>query len=258
MFSLPCRADLVGEWKFNGSDGIVGSQAIDTSGEGNDGTITGAVATAGKIGQALIFNGANDVINCGNNASMANIFDGGGTVCTWINPKGGGGDNAGRIVKKRSGWILLGSGTGVSGELKIRFIQDFDTTDGDWITNDYVATYGEWTHVVVIYDNGNVANIPTFYINGAVYTGGLGVITTPEGTRVSDTTSTLFFGNDAPAADRTFDGAMDEVRIYNETLTPAQILTLYQLGRNILMNPASSGKILMTPSATGKLKFGEE
>ena len=58
-----CLAEkgLAGYWKFDDK----GEIAKDFSGNGNDGTIYGAVATAGKIGQALKFDGDDDYVDCG-------------------------------------------------------------------------------------------------------------------------------------------------------------------------------------------------
>ena len=58
---------LVGYWKF---DEIKGGIAKDSSGNGNDGTIYGAEAIAGKTGQVLSFDGVNDYVDCGNNGSL--------------------------------------------------------------------------------------------------------------------------------------------------------------------------------------------
>jgi hypothetical protein len=53
---LGLERGLVGYWSFNGST-VVGTRAYDESGQGNDGTLTGAngvpVRTAGKLGQAV-------------------------------------------------------------------------------------------------------------------------------------------------------------------------------------------------------------
>jgi len=57
----------------------------DSSGKGNHGTITGATwTTQGKFGNALEFDGVNDMVNCGNDESL-NITDR-ITVEAWIKP----------------------------------------------------------------------------------------------------------------------------------------------------------------------------
>src|SRR3990172_7033639 len=52
-----CHAGLIGYWPFD-KDDIAGDKAIDRSGKGNDGVISGAVPAGGRTGQALKFNGS--------------------------------------------------------------------------------------------------------------------------------------------------------------------------------------------------------
>jgi hypothetical protein len=56
----------VGWWKFDESGGSI---AYDSAGN-NDGTIYGATRTTGKINGALNFDGADDYVDCGNDASL--------------------------------------------------------------------------------------------------------------------------------------------------------------------------------------------
>jgi hypothetical protein len=82
---------------------------------------------------------------------------------------------------------------------------------------------GAWQHVALTYDTGSAANRPIFYRNGVVVT--TTVQTAPAGSRSSDAASTLSIGN-TTALDRTFDGAIDDVRIYNRILSASEIGTL--------------------------------
>lgn len=66
---------VVAYYNFNEGSG---NKAIDSSGKNNDGLITGAVYTGGKIGKALQFDG-NDYVTIGN---LGNIK----TIEYWINP----------------------------------------------------------------------------------------------------------------------------------------------------------------------------
>ncbi len=52
---------LVGYWTFDGTD-INGTTALDKSGQGNNGTITGATPAMGKLGQGLKFDGVDDYV----------------------------------------------------------------------------------------------------------------------------------------------------------------------------------------------------
>ena len=244
LFSSVASADLVGYWSFNGSDGITEDTAIDTSGEGNDGTITGAVATAGKIGQALSFDGINDYVNCGTNASL-DFSNGSFTITGWIYPLGLGTRRG--IVSRRGGaggyWQLC-----TYDDNSIEFYVD----DGP------LARYARktvplstWTFFTAMIDRDS--DLLKLSINGDSFAttdiSGLGTI--------GSNADPVRIGYEKANNDY-FYGAIDEVRIYNRALTETEVTTLYQLGRNVKMNSNFAGKIRMTPSKSGKLKFGEE
>ncbi|MBC8415648.1 MAG: LamG domain-containing protein, partial [Candidatus Cloacimonetes bacterium] len=176
---------------------------------------------------SLLWDGANSKIDCGHDVRIANIFDGGGTISAWINPKSDGEGNYGRIFDKQTRW-LLNIRDEDSGAVKSRFFQAFNANDGGWTTNNRVISIGAWTHVAAIYDAGNVTNNPTIYINGIAYTVGDGLTEdeTPIGTRISDTANTLYIGN-SDALNRTFDGNMTDMRLYNRILSGIEILRIY-------------------------------
>ena len=74
---------------------------------------------------------------------------------------------------------------------------------------------GTWAHVAVTFD-GTTA---TFYLNG---------VRTGSGSFSFglDTQAALHFGSDDPNGGNAFDGALDEIRIYDQVLTGAEILKL--------------------------------
>jgi len=80
-------SDLVGYWKFDEGSG---STASDSSGYNNDGTLYGGLdttwTTGCKSGSCLEFDGLDDYVDCGNNASL-DIKDG-MTIEAWIKPNG--------------------------------------------------------------------------------------------------------------------------------------------------------------------------
>src|SRR5262245_59216846 len=58
---------LVGAWSF---DETSGTTAADVSGKGNNGSVSGATRVAGKYGNALSFDGVNDVVTVADSASL--------------------------------------------------------------------------------------------------------------------------------------------------------------------------------------------
>lgn len=242
LFTLPCRSDLVGYWSFNGSDSIIEDTAIDTSGEGNNGTITGAVAVAGKIGQALSFDGTNDYVNCGKDLSLS--FTGNYTLSAWIKPAtivgskiimDKEGTNNGYFLYQSNDEIYAGFGNGST-------IRTVTTTTANLVV-------GNWYYVVSTWDSTYIR----IYINGQLSK----TSSDFSGDNPVENTRNFYIGTYHGLA-MCFNGVIDESRAYNEALSPATILEHYQLGRNVKMTPSASGKIKMTPSASGKLKFGEE
>ena len=176
---------------------------------------------------SLLWDGADSIVDCGNDVRIANIFDNGGTVSAWINPSSDGETNVGRIFHKYIGWQLLVYNED-SGAVKLRLYYDFSTTNGFWTTNSRVVKIGIWTHVAVSYDSGSGANKPIFYVDGKEYTVGDGITEnqTPVGTRVSDSGSNLYLGNRS-AVDHTFDGSITDMRLYNRILSGIEIQRIY-------------------------------
>lgn len=63
------RADLVGYWNFDEGSGPT---AYDLSGQGNNGTVVGSPSwVPGVAGTALLFDGATQFVNCGNDSSLS-------------------------------------------------------------------------------------------------------------------------------------------------------------------------------------------
>jgi hypothetical protein len=74
---------------------------------------------------------------------------------------------------------------------------------------------GTWAHVAVTFD-GTTAR---FYLNG-VQTG------SGSFSFGLDTQAALHFGSDDPSGGNAFNGALDEIRLYDQVLTVAEILKL--------------------------------
>ncbi len=94
---------------------------------------------------------------------------------------------------------------------------------------------GQWHHVAVTHDAGALISAVTFYLDGKVDaqsgTGGGGLIDTANGTVVIGNSghNTGTFG---------FDGAIDEVRIYDHVLSAAEIKSLASRPRAFAPDPA--------------------
>ncbi len=195
-----------------GQDDPQSSTIRDRSGKGNDGAITGATWVTGPKGiRELDFDGASGLVNCGTDASIDDIFDGGGAVEFWVNPRSDGEGSAAQLYSKGNWSIEFSSEVG--GLIIIRLSYAFDgASGGNWRTSTAVIPINTYTYILMSYDNGNVANNPIFYVNDTVP--GITEVLTPVGTRVSDATATLFIGNRSDDA-RTHDGTLALVRACN-------------------------------------------
>ncbi|SVA60901.1 uncharacterized protein METZ01_LOCUS113755, partial [marine metagenome] len=181
-----------------------------------------AVADAqGGSGASFSFDGTDDVVTVSDDASMDDIFDDGGTVSAWIYPRSDGESSYGRIVDKAK-WIVY-VGNEADSKVSILFYYFFSGDNGQW-SSTLSVPINEWSHVTVMYDNGNVANQPTIYLNGVSLS--LTVNSTPTSVRTTDDGSALKVGNDL-ATDDTFDGQISQVRLHNRALTADEVRASY-------------------------------
>jgi RHS repeat-associated protein len=207
----PGCSGLVVAYSFDDGAGVI---ATDTSGSGNDGTLSDGVSWSalGKHGGAGSFSGGWVTVNQNSTVDLTS----GMTLEAWVNlnsPPGftvvaaketpdaiayglyaadtnGGGDE----VPHPAAWVLTDNG------LNATF------TDGFLPTN-------EWTHIAATYDNSTLS----YYINGvlASSTSVAGPIAIGDGP--------FRVGGDSPYGGEFFDGLIDDVRLYSHALTADEI-----------------------------------
>ena len=196
--------------------------ANDVSFNQNHGTVDGATLTENRFGEedkAYSFDGEDDYI--GTTLIDNNWAYGGGSISAWIYPTGWGENNVGRIVDKTTatngsnGYMLYINNNG-----RISFNVNAGTTRAS--ANGSVEL-NKWTHVLVTWDTDALV---TCYVNGVKSgtpgtTGALSGITT---------TNALRIGNRANATDRTFDGVIDDVAVFDYALSEDEVEELYLRG----------------------------
>ncbi len=204
-------AYVVGIWDFD--DGT----AKDSSGNENDGTVVGAEwkcddDTPSGQGCSLEFNGAGDKVQI-SSASFAFDDEDDFTISAWIYPKNF--SNYRTIVgQQRSSHIDFTINE--AGELLLYL-------DDTVCKSDIKLVINQWQHVVVTYKYDGSNHHRRFYIGGK-----------PDPTNPMEcydgngapSSTTWFIGFEERFGD-TFNGLIDEVRIYEEALTSAQIKKLY-------------------------------
>jgi hypothetical protein len=203
---------IVGLWTF---DSISNGSVADSSGLANDGIVQGnPQVVVGPSGNALQFNGGSDFIRV-NDDSTLNLSEQ-ITIATWIRPDRNGTQY---IVKKSrydqtDGFELSLSS---NGHIFVRFNQ---AADGNAHRLDSSASYptngNTWVHVVATYDGATIR----MYING--------VLDNSKNDQFSIAVNNLGLGIGAQDDGfRPLDGALDDVRVYSQALSAAEVQALY-------------------------------
>jgi hypothetical protein len=217
--------NLVGWWKMD-DDGT--GTITDYSGNDRHGTIHGDPQfVPGVDREALEFDGDGDFVVID---GFKGIFgDGTNTppfsISVWIRKEGPvGGD--GEVL----GW---GSG-GAGNRLEFRFNAGNNRlrieSGGGNIQGDVALTTGEWTHVVVTLDEN-----PTYTSDEAVNFYFDGVLVNrpnsdPDPIHPTEDQDVVMGQRYNQAGDRVFTGALDDVRIYDKVLAPAEVRDIIELG----------------------------
>jgi len=233
---------LVSFWSFNNDNA---SLVIDETGR-NNGTYTEAVSnsTSGMVGNGVFFDDTNDVITT-SNAVMINGSSG-ITISAWVMQGNGADAYDGIVFSRGSSTAIFGLDVGATaGSFSCMAL---DTQGSNSIT----YPLNTWHHVVETWDV--YSNKTRLYVDGA-----LSGETAKTGTSFNQNTQILI-GYDSSSS-RYFRGNIDEVRIYNRSLSAEEILSLYQLGSSHITDwSAWSTESLLNDNSitqTGFAKFAQ-
>ncbi len=170
--------------------------------------VVSVTGTPGSLGSALNFDGIDDVVTIPNNAAL-NISNS-ISIEAWIKPSSG--SNIQNVLSKSS----QSQNTGYI----------FPRTDDNWANfNTYLHIGGAWKTTSYAYPNdGNFHHVAMTYdgANIKLYLDGNLVKTQPQTGALTTNTNNLALGNQ-PGISEFFKGTLDEVRIWNTTLTADQI-----------------------------------
>ena len=225
---LRTNSGLVGYWTMDGKNTNWGSNTTnDLSGNSNTGTMTNMSTTsspaAGKIGQALNFDGVDDYVQ----TPITDLNFSGGTVSWWQKSNRAFNDNA----AIQAPWGQMTNGNIIPEFTAQKF------TDGNWYVgwnrsgdNDRVsiaATAANWPQ--------NTWSYYTFtWVSGGdsvLYQNGVQIGSKIGGTTVSTIVDNFVIGRQGRTHSAFFDGLIDEVRVYNRALSVDEIQSLYNSGR---------------------------
>lgn len=220
---------LVAYYPFNGN-------ADDASGNYNHGAIYGATLTTDRVGNAdsaYQFDGVDDYIEIPNDPSL-NEYDN-LSIVAWIKT-----DSGGRIIQKmtwrdcggvRSGWMMTG-GTNLVTQFGVGTYPD-DRMPG--FTADAIKLNdSEWHLIGFTWDDAN--DTVKIYVDGQE------VLSAMEDRHIGSNSRPIQIGKFHCYDGTFFTGVIDEVRIYNRTLTANEIKSIYD-SDNILSDSDEDGII---------------
>jgi len=209
---------LVGYWKTDEAtwSGTL-AEVVDSSGNGNHGQAAGATGgkaypTTGKFGNAGLFDDVDDSVSVPNSLSL-DPGAGDVSVSVWVKPN-----------------TLVGSQTGIVKYVNGNTYYILEHQDNDTLALEFrdgtcssvsfgtttTLTAGVWNHIVLVIDRDARAWI---YINGVLG----GNSTNATTCLASMTGGVVTLGRHVS----TLDGYIDDVRIYNRALSPAEVSQLY-------------------------------
>lgn len=206
-------ASPVAYWSLGEASGVV---AFDYAG-GHDGFVSNnvTIATAGPVpptyrgfdanNKAYTFDGTDAFVEAGSLGLGGPL-----SVAAWVKPNTLSGDRS--IVTENTSWAfkLLGA--------ELRFttpgILDHDSSGAALVT-------GEWQHVAVTFQPG-AASGAKFYVNGRL-------VSSTTASALTKVNTVVWIGKNQWAG-QIFDGAMDEVAVYDKILSEDTIASMYSLG----------------------------
>jgi hypothetical protein len=222
---------------------MAASKVVDGSGQGNHGTLTnGPQTTIGKLGQALSFDGTNDYIVIANESNFDFEATDPFSISVWLKPDTTNTLGQNPVVKS------LDSGTYTGWHFIInQGVTPLDNNPGRialflWNVNGSVgievATLnstnlndGSWHHYVVTYSGSSLASGIKIYEDSRALTTETGNNNISGDTILNDAAVGLGARSDgAPSNSEFYDGLMDDVRIYNRSLTADEVKRLYTMG----------------------------
>ncbi|MET0304813.1 MAG: LamG-like jellyroll fold domain-containing protein [Solirubrobacterales bacterium] len=221
----------VAAYSFDEGAGTTLGDSIDN----HDGTISGATwSSSGKYGGALSFDGVNDVVSIADasDLDLTSTF----TLEAWVRP-----DTAtdwSPVIAKNenpesgygSGYVLFSQGPG-----KPRgWLSNAGATKA--VTGPSALPTNEWSHLAFTSDGTNLR----LYLNGTLVGG-------PASASTAGTTASALEIGHWAYLNKWFDGLIDEVRIYDETLSETQI----QTDRDNRIQPPSPSEVTTSVLDTG-------
>src|SRR5260370_15126778 len=196
---------LVGYWNFDEGSGTT---ANDGSGNGNSGAVVNALWASGKFGGALDFTGGQGYVSIGHDIPLVSA-----SLEFWIYPHANTGNDSIILNYGNSGvdFRILGDGSLSA------------SAGGVAITAPGFSFYAQgnsdrWYHIAYTFDASTHTH--TLHRNGVPVASG-------ANTQTIASNGVLWIGRNAGYDFVTFQGLLDEAKIYNRALSAAEVLAEY-------------------------------
>ena len=218
-----CQGTTIYDWSENangGSNGNHGTLNIGATGtQTSAGTCDSGTSsqawnngTTGKWGSAMSFDGTDDIATVPLNIYGYSQI----TYSAWVKINGQPSSTQYSVITGNYGRSGLYINT--NGKARARA---FDTSD-HYVDSATSVTNNQWHHIVATYDQNST--LTKIYIDGN-YENQMSFYPS-----LLNHSTSYFVENPNTAADTYFTGQMDDVRIYNYALTPAQVKLIYNDG----------------------------
>lgn len=238
---------LIAYYPFNGN-------AHDESSNGHNGVVSGCTLVSDRFGNsnsAYLFDGHNDYIEIADHSDLrlGNSY----AISLWFFVNDFSNVNTHAFLSKRNGttnegymFQIIGNDH-LAAEPQGRISLIAGTSNAN-IPSSNEMTSGEWIHVVVQSDAEEGKS--QVYINSELNNENLPVVSNIL------TSANLFIGKDFLTEDPFytccdgffFDGVMDEIRIYNRTLSEREIFTLFDDANSVTVAEKPAFKIFPNPA----------
>ncbi|MFC4992456.1 cadherin domain-containing protein [Rubritalea tangerina] len=197
-------------WKF---DETSGSVAADASGNGHDGSVSGAAWVSGQSANALSFDGVDDSVAMGTGPSLQGKVP--FTLSAWIKVPNGSSATQQIIQQRDPGGYNGEYMFRVDSNGAVRFTLYRNGYQFDFATTD-VVNDGQWHHVAAV----RAGNKALIYIDGVEKASATGAA------RDLIDTIGVYVGVDGRDSNKYFAGEMDDVRVHAIALSAAEIGTV--------------------------------
>ncbi len=231
LVCTPTDTELVAYWSLEegeattANDTAVGTNDVGTLNLPAWSSDTPALGGGFTSEYALSFNGTSDVVTVGDNTALKFDTSSDFSASAWVKPSSVGGYQT--VIHKiddnnaaRRGYLL----TLNNGVPEVWMLNDYGNSNYLVKAATTAVTTGTWQQVGFSYDGSGLASGVKIYVNGSDVTG-VSLQDTLAGT--IDNTQPFEIGRRTVANSQGYAGLMDDIRVYNTTLTLAQFGSLY-------------------------------